>query len=348
MNDIVDIIVPVWNGEKYIEFFISKLLEQTYQNFIIYFVYDESQDNTLKILEKYQKKLEEKIVILHSPVKCGQGAARDLAVDSGMINGDYVIFLDADDYPEKDFLETMIYNAKKYDVDMVMCGFDCFDDESGKVVSVQMIHNKKVLITDISEYKEIAYVNPAVWNKLYRREVIEQVRFGRAKSMEDGIYIAKVLPYIKSIKIINEVLYHYRVSANSAQARITAGEFQERWNYYVELARDYTEQADKYAPYKEIFELLTFVKCAIGLTYRTSFLDMRHRRYYITYSRHMLDKLAPGWKKNRELQVRYFYERNLKSNAVAVCSLLYKLRLFELFILIYYFYIKIMKKEVRW
>lgn len=348
MDGWIDIIVPVWNGALYLEKFIDGIMEQTYQKFILHFVYDMSKDNTLEILTRYQRNYKEKINILYSPQKCGQGAARDFAVDSGVICGDYVIFLDADDYPEKNFLEKMVDSARTYHVDMVMCGFDCFEDGTGKTISVQMTNNERDLILDVKEYRKIAFVNPAVWNKLYRREVIEKVRFGKARSMEDGLYIAKILPYVHSIKIINEVLYHYRVSNNSAQARIAVSEFKERWNYYVEMAREYETKNEIYAPYVDIFELITFVKCAIGLTYRTVFLDMKNKQLYINYSREMLDKLVPGWRVNKELQVRYFFKRNMKANAVAVCALLYKIHCFGLFISIYYLYTKLFHREVRW
>ena len=276
MKNQIDIIVPVWNGSKYLKRFIDCILEQTYQDFRMFFVYDKSEDDTLEILKRYENKSDGKITILYSPGRRGQGAARDFAVDSGVIEGEYVIFLDADDYPEKNFLEKMIENAKKYKTDMVMCGFDCFDDATGKIVSVQMVNNKQDLILDMRSYKEIAFVNPAVWNKLYKREVIEQVRFGKVRSMEDGIYILRVLPYVHSIKIINEILYHYRVSANSAQGRITVNEFRERWNYYTELTEEFDVKREIYEPYTSIFELATFVKCGIGLTYRTTFLDMKN------------------------------------------------------------------------
>jgi glycosyltransferase involved in cell wall biosynthesis len=348
MKKKIDVIIPVWNSGQYIGSFIDGMLSQTYQDFHMYFVYDSSKDNTLSIIRSYQCGNEGRITILYSEKRCGQGAARDLVMDRMQLQGDYVIFLDADDYPEKNFLEKMVETAERYQVDLVMCGFNCFEDETGKIISTQMVDNTDAVISDLTHYVDIAYMNPAVWNKLYRREVAEKVRFGKVKSMEDGLYIAKILPYVRSIKIINEVLYHYRVSVASAQARMTADEFEERWSYYTEMAKYYGENQAVYAGYRELFEVMAFVKCAIGLTYRTALKDMRNLHYYISYSKKMLNDITPQWKENKSLQMRYCFQRPMKANAVACCAFLYKINFFSLFIIAYWLYQNLVHKEVRW
>lgn len=348
MNKTIDIIIPVWNGGRYIKNFITKLLNQTYENFKMYFVYDESSDNSLELLEKYQSIYPEKVFVFHSPEKRGLGAARDYALDSGFIHGDYIIFLDIDDYPEKKFLEKMLYTAEKYQVDMVMCGFECFDNETGNVICTQMIDNPEYVITDISHYTDIAYMNPAVWNKLYKREVVEKYRFGRAKAAEDGLFVLKILPSIHSIKFINEVLYHYRVSNTSEQAIVSVEKYKECWNYYKDMSSYYNSHLDAYGEFFEIFELLTFVKCGLGITHRIAFKDKKHMNVYASYSKRMLDELVPGWRKNKCLLLRYWRGRNMKSNAVAFCAFLYRCNLFSLFIMLYFVYKKVFGKDIRW
>lgn len=348
MNKTIDIIIPVWNGGRYIKNFITKLLNQTYGNFKMYFVYDESSDNSLELLEKYQRIHPKKIFVLYSPEKRGLGAARDYALDSGLINGDYIIFLDIDDYPENIFLEKMLYIAEQYQVDMVMCGFECFDDVTGNIICTQMIDNPEHVITDINHYTDIAYMNPAVWNKLYRREVVEKYRFGRAKAVEDGLFILKILPNIHSIKFINEVLYHYRISSTSEQAVVSVEKYKECWNYYKDMSSYYNSNLDTYRDFFEIFELLTFVKCGLGLTHRIAFKDKKHMSTYTSYSKQMLDELVPGWRKNKCLLLRYWRNRNMKANAVAFCAFLYRYNLFSLFIMFYFVYKKVFGKDVRW
>lgn len=348
MNKSVDVIVPVWNGGRYIENFMTKMLSQSYDNFKLYFVDDGSDDNTLELLNKYQDLHPDRIFVLHNSSKSGQGYARDCALNSGYMKGDYIIFLDIDDYPEQNFLEAMVNTAEYYRVDMVMCGFECFDDSTGNVISVQMMDNPDDIITDISNYADIAYMNPAVWNKLYRREVIGECRFGKVVKVEDGLFLLRILPNIRSIKFINEVLYHYRISDNSSQARVSSAKFEICWNYYRDMASDYYAHLDVYGDYIRTLELFTFVKCGIGLTHRVAFKDMKHLNYYASYSKKMLDQLVPEWKKNRCLLMRHWKERTLKANAVSFCAFLYRFNLFGIFIIIYWLYKKICDKEVRW
>lgn len=348
MNKVIDIIVPVWNGSRYIAGFIDKIINQSYTYFKLYFVDDGSDDDTLDILLKYQGMYPDKILVMHIEHKSGQGLARDYALNSGDIIDDYIIFLDIDDYPEPDFLERMVNAAEQYRVDMVVCGFECFDDITGKTINVQMIHNPERVITNISEYVDIAYMNPAVWNKLYRREIIEKYRFGNIRKVEDGLFLLRILPAIRSIKFINKVLYHYRIGTESSQARVSSKNFEECWNYYKDMKMHYVEYWNIYERYISIFEMMTFIKCGIGLTHRVAFKDMKHLKYYISYSKRMLDDIVPEWKENRYLLIRYWRERNFKANIVAVCAWLYRYDFFDVFLVAYWFYKRIFRKDIRW
>lgn len=320
---------------------------QTYENYKLFFSYDESSDNTLNLLKKHKNE-SEKIIILEHPKRCGMGPARDFVLDSGLLKGKYLICLDIDDVIEEDFLEEMVENAETYNVDVVICGLECFDDLSGKRINVQMINCPDEIITDIREFYEIAYLNCAVWNKLYRRETIKDYRFGSPKHLEDGIYFYRILPSIHSIKFINKVLYHYRVSVDSAQSKVTDRKFEICWDYYRKLVDDCNKNPETYADFRSILELMTFVKCGIGLTCRVALKDLKHMHQYVVYSRNMLDEIVPGWKVNKNLTSKGFTKRRFKENIVALSALLYKIGCFEVLIIIYWLFKKISIKEVRW
>lgn len=344
----IDIITPVWNGEKWIDQYIKNLFSQTYQNFKIFFANDQSTDNTLEILQSYEKRYPEKIKVLTVPQNGGQGKARDYVLDSGLLEGEYLLCLDIDDIQEPVFLEAMVKTAIKYKVDLVMCGLDCFDDKTGRVINTQMTSCPEKVVYDVKNFHDIAYMNPAVWNKLYRREAVQNYRYGKARDVEDGIYLMRVLPSIRSIKFVNKILFHYRVGGQSALARLTGDKFRDRWSYYEELSEWIYAHIDGYKEYLDIFRLQIFIKCGIGLTHRVAFKDMRHMHKYVKYSKEKLNELAPGWKKDRHLLVKYNLFGNFKKFAVAFCALLYKLNCFELFIITYWLYRKLCRKEMRW
>ena len=347
-NPTIDIITPIWNGGRWVGQYMHNLLSQTYQNYKIFFVDDQSTDGTYEVLKETEKKYPDKVIVLQVPVNGGQGKARDFALDSGLVTADYLLCLDIDDIQEPEFLETLIRTAVEYDVDMVMCGLDCFDDKTGQVISTQLTTCPEEVVRNIKDFHEIAYMNPAVWNKLYRREVIKDYRYGNAKDVEDGIYLMRVLPSIKSIKFVNKVLFHYRIGNQSALARLTGEKFKDRWSYYTELSAYINSHSEIYKDYMDIFELQTFIKCGMGLTHRVAFKDMKHMNRYVKYSKKKLDELIPGWRKNRYLQIRNTFGSDIKEKAVAVCALLYKINCFEVFIVLYWLYKKMSKKDIRW
>ncbi len=344
---LVEIVVPVWNSGKNIHDFIEGIINQTYKNFLVIIVYDDSTDDTLQQLEQYKEKYPGKIIVLLSPIRKGLGHARDFALESGILKGKYIIFLDSDDCVEACFLEKMVKTAEDNMADLVICGLDCFDDKTGRTISTQLINIKYTIIDNVKEFYSIAYINPAVWNKLYLRESIKDIRFGNLRSMEDAIYFVKVLPYIHKIVFVKEVLYHYRVSEYSLQGQIKASEFKIRWGYYNDLYKYLINHSNVYSDYMIIYELIAFKLCAIGLTYRTACIDKKNMFKYCAYSKSMLDQIVPGWRRNPMLSFRSFMKKTMKENAISFCALLYKANAFPLFVYSYLLFKRITGKEVR-
>lgn len=347
-NGLVDIIVPVWNSDRYVSDFFGYMDRQTYKNFSIHFVYDESSDNTLEELIRHKEKSSISVEILIHPNRCGQGLARNYALDNAALEGEYIIFLDIDDYPEDDFLETMVNTIIDYKTDVVICGFEAFDDNTGKVINRQMINCPEEVITDFRNYPEIAYMNFCVWNKMYRKEILRDARFTFAKDTEDIIFFTKLLPYINSAKFINRVLYHYRISSFSAQSRVTPDKFKQVWRDIGEVAEHYKENPETYKGYDEILELIIFIKYGIGLTQRIALKDLIHSVSYSKYSKKKMDRYSPGWRGNSRLSIHKLRDRRIQALVVAVCADLYKINMFPLFLYTYALYKKIAIKDMRW
>lgn len=343
----ISIIVPVFNTAKYLNQFFSQLDKQEYTDFKVYIVYDESQDDSYKIIKNKEKNSPNKYKVLFSPKKNGLGAARDFALDSGLIKGDYVLFLDPDDYPNENFLSELIKSAEETDADITMCGFERFDDETGKVLCTEMINNPIELITDVANFDLLAYMNPVVWDKLYKRKLIENIRFGIIRRSEDVFWLMRMIPYINSIKCVNKSLYHYRVRSDSLLNSITKKDYEEVLSNYVKVSNEYKMQISN-SDYVDIINLIAFLRCGIGITYRAALHDLKNATWYCERSKETLNVYYAGWQHNRFLRFNVCKKHGLKGIAIWGCLLLYKSNLFVVYIYLYYLFTKIFKKEVKW
>lgn len=198
----VSIIVPVYNKEKFLDKLLKSLLDQSYKNIEILLIDDGSKDNSLKICKSYK---DERIKVIHKE-NGGVSSARNIGLE--IAKGDYIAFVDADDYIEKDYIKKLVTNIKKYDI--CECGYNRVNEE-GEILEKNILQNE--LLSD--NYKiQKAYLNynntnDFLWNKLFKKETLENIKFPKYKCSEDYLFIAKVFKNVKSKITIPDTLYNY-------------------------------------------------------------------------------------------------------------------------------------------
>lgn len=343
----ITIIVPIYNLENYIDDFFNNLLNQTFQDFKIIAVNDCSKDRSLDILKKYKSQYPLKIEIINNDENKGLGLTRDVGLDSGLVEGDYVMFLDGDDYPDATFLEKMIKNADESQADITICGFERFDDLTGKIYSEEMTRNYPDYIEDFQKTDKIAYINPSVWNKLYRRSIIKEHRFTSIRRGEDLFFLLKLFPEVKSIKFVNEVLFHYRVRYDSLINTIDEEAFDDFLKNFIKLRAYYSKLEDN-SQYIEILDLIAFIHIGISYTYRLANGNNKKRNYYIKKTKDKLDCYFLRWKNNKYLNFKHCILGGSKKIGLWGCRLLYKINMFGVFIKIYLFIIEKLKVDIKW
>lgn len=197
----ISIIIPVYNGEKYIERCILSASNQTYKNIEIMIIDDGSNDGTADIIEQMMQK-DRRIKVIKKKNE-GVSSARNCGIKKS--TGDYIMFVDTDDYIENDYLRKMYDEIKKYDVDMVCSGYV----ECDKGESKQVLLEKKLLsgCTECYNYffecKNVRGTHNAsvVWGKLYKRKIISDMKFEGLSYGEDTLFIAGL--WGKNIKVLN-------------------------------------------------------------------------------------------------------------------------------------------------
>lgn len=223
---LISIIVPIFKVESYLDRIINIILRQTYENIEIILVDDGSPDNCGKICDEYAKK-DNRIKVIHKK-NGGLSEARNYGIEAS--TGDYIMFIDSDDYIASNMCEILLKNALNNDADIVSCNFkeiytnsiEKINEQSIKEL-VEIYSNLEVIYKYFFEYTVDINV---VWNKLYKREIFFEkghVRFPVGKLHEDDYTVCKLYYYANKIVIINDVLYYYLRRDNSI-----TGTFSER------------------------------------------------------------------------------------------------------------------------
>lgn len=344
----VNLIVPVYNVAPYIQQFMNSLVRQTCQDFDVVIVDDKSPDNSIDIVQQYARYFDTRLKIVRHERNLGLCGARNTGLNHIAEQGEYVLFLDPDDYLEPTCLEEMVKAADESAADITICGLERFDDKTGKTVCTEMVSNPEEAITEIAGYKGLAYMNPVVWNKLYRKSIVAATRFTAIKRSEDTVFLFSILPDVKRIKFVNRVLYHYRLRSDSLSGAITPLVYNSMLAGFEKTVRSFEKAPDRYKKIKDPFEVQIFIRCGLGGTCRLAFRDMKKAGRYIRHTKAYMDRVIPDWRRNHYLTVYGFWKRDLKQNALMAAALLYKTNLFILFVWAYWFLLKVIKKDIRW
>ena len=195
----VSIIVPFYNVESYIERCLETLVNQTLQEIEIILVNDGSKDRTINIVNKFKEKYPEKIVYLEKE-NGGLSDARNFGIPYA--KGEYIAFLDSDDYIELNMYETMYEIAKKEKSDMVECDF-YWEYPDKKRIDKGIIYNGK--------NEMLEKVRVVAWNKLIKRDVLQraQIEFPKGLRYEDVEFTYKLIPYLEKVSFCKEPMVHY-------------------------------------------------------------------------------------------------------------------------------------------
>ena len=250
----VSIVVPVYNVEPYLRQCMDSLVNQTYQNVEIICVDDGSTDASGAILEEYAKS-DERVKVFHTE-NSGVAFARNIALSHA--SGVFLIFVDGDDWIERNTCEEAVWQAKERSVDLVMWPYvrEYLDNSIPKSIFPDEIVFRKAgchtlqrrmvgLAGEELAHPENADALSTVWGKLYRRELIEQnhIQFTdlqRIGTYEDGLFNLHYLSYIESAVFIPNYLSHYRKNSGMTAKYRSRLAFQWK-NLYSEM-RSYIDR----------------------------------------------------------------------------------------------------------
>lgn len=208
MNELISIIIDVYNGEKHIEKCMQSVINQTYKNIEIIIVNDGSTDNTSQLCRSFK---DERIKIIEQENK-GLSCARNVGIENA--TGEYIFFIDHDDFIEVDTIEYLYNLCKEYNVMISTCKMMNIYDYNFKSKKTFFRTKKENIISKEKMLKKILLSinmsNPA-WNKLIKKELFNDIRFDE-RLIDDATAITyKIILKVDKIAYVNDIKYYYLI-----------------------------------------------------------------------------------------------------------------------------------------
>lgn len=306
----VSIIVPVWNVENYIKECLDSLVNQTFEDIEILVINDGSEDSSQKIIDEYTKKY--KKVKSHIKENGGLSDARNYGMKYA--NGEYIIFIDGDDWIKKDAIEILYHEIKKSESDIVIYNFEeCYED--GHTNATKEIDQS---IEDIQKAYMIAL--PSFCNKMFRREFLKKINFSFIKGIyyEDLAIYPVVAAQTSKIIYVDKPLYNYRIRQGSIMKQQAKNPKLFDIFKVFEYINQGMEKVGKQEEFHEEIEYLYIKHLLHAASLR--FIVFRDEDDTIRKISDIMKEKFPNWKKNR-----YYQKESWKYKIV--CNLLYSKKL---------------------
>ena len=169
---LISVIMPIYNAEDYLRAAIESILKQTYGNIELILVNDGSTDESSEICRSFADR--DKRIVFIDKENAGASSARNRGIEAA--SGDYIGFIDSDDTAEPDMYEYLLTNAEKYRADLVQCA-TLFDTKESSEVIYSPKKDTVIRGIDSIKRKELKYISPSVWCKLYKKELLDGISF---------------------------------------------------------------------------------------------------------------------------------------------------------------------------
>lgn len=264
MNPLISVIIPIYNVDKYLKECLESLKKQTYPNLEIIMVNDGSTDNSETICKEYEQK--QSNFYYYNKTNGGLSDARNYGLEKA--TGEYIGFIDSDDYVSPLFYQVLYNNLTRSDADISTCAFEMHECKNiivnnDELVQCSELYNQrdaiKYLFSDTEKFRNFA------WNKLYKAECFENITFPVGKKMEDLGTAYKVFLKARKISYNPNKLYFYRQRKNSILHSISASFYKDKLDLelerFIDLKKVYPKMLENDISYLNTFlEAFPFVE----------------------------------------------------------------------------------------
>lgn len=342
----VSLILPCYKVEEYLPKCLDSLLKQTLDGIEVICINDGSPDNCLEVMKSYQKKFSgnNQLVIVDKK-NAGVWIGRQDGIKKA--RGEFIGFIDPDDYVDKKYCEKLYNAAVKNHADISVCGFDRIDLDTGKLYSREMCNPKFRKINIEKNPGALLEINGAPWNKFYRSELLKAMPHLKnvPKVLDDMIFLQLVFLQANTIIFIKDSLYYYMVRKDSIINTIKPEVIPGVYAAMLEM-KDYYKKSRP--------QLLEFVDANAGLhlgvsfMYRLSENGKKKFQKILTDNKAFLDENFPKWLNNKYVTHKYIKANRGANKKLRIALQFYKMHMFKFFIATYKFFIKHTGLDIKW
>ena len=306
----LSVIVPVFNmaADGKLEYCLNSLVGQTISDYEIIAVDDCSTDNSLAILKDYERKYPEKFKVIASPVNQKQGGAKNLGLKEAV--GDWIGFIDSDDWVTPDFYEKLLSKAEETGADMVGCDYHLTHEHSMKIG--QVVHNNRISQTGVlnkEKYQSLILDSGSLVVKIYKRHIILDYpnRFPEGIFYEDNAISNSWMLRAKHFEYIQEPMYYYYQHNTSTVHTITKKRCEDR----MEAARVMVREAKEFGFLEEYYPEIesSFTTLFYVNTLFSYMAGVKHKEYsFVKAMGREMKKTFPNFMENPYYQQRVHAE----------------------------------------
>jgi len=340
----LSIIVPCYKVEKYLPRCLDSLVNQTLKDIEIICINDGSPDNCINILKNYKEKYGNKIVIID---KENEGVWRGRKDGVKKAKGEFIGFVDSDDYVSLDYAEKLYNAAISKNADISVCGFDRIDLDTGKLYSREMCKPESKEIIVSKNPGDMLELNGAPWNKIYRAELLKKMHdmVNVPRVLDDMMFLQLIYINANKIVFIPNSLVFYMVRKDSIINTVKKDAIKPTYESMKEVRDLYYNERPELIDY---IDSCAFLHLGVSLMYRMSEDKTLDFKSALKENKIFLNTNFPRWKKSKYIKLSYVITHKGANFKLWIVKIFYNLGLFRLFISVYKFMIKKFGVDIKW
>lgn len=345
MNNVAaSIIVPCYNVEKFLPRCLDSLVNQTLENIEVICINDGSPDRCIDILNDYHTRYPEKIVVID---KENEGVWRGRFDAITIAQGEYIGFVDSDDYVEPDFAEKLYTTATKENADISVCGFRRIDVNTGKVLNTEMTEDHPTFEVE-KQPERLLELNGAPWNKFFRNSIMKNLHDFKEppRIFDDMMMHLLAYPSVKKVAFTPHALVNYIIRNDSIMTTIDKSKIDSTYKAMLEVKAIYQETASKQLC--DFLDAAAFLHLGVSLMFRISYDNSADLKQELQRNKQYLDDNFPTWNTDKIISSANAKKDGGVLKKTNLARKIYRSTFMGLALSIYRFMIHKLNRDIKW
>ena len=339
------IIVPCYNVERYLPRCLDSLVAQTLDDIEIICINDGSPDRCIDILRDYESRYPGKVVVID---KKNEGVWRGRRDAIAIARGEYIGFVDSDDYVAPDFCESLYRCATDNGADIAVCGFHRIDVDTGDVLTTEMAEPRAAFL--VSECPErLLELNGAPWNKFFARRLMKELPDlpNPPRIFDDMMMHLLAYPQVEKVAFVDRPLVFYLIRNDSIMTTIDKSKIDSTYRAMLDVRAEY-ERAGALKRLGEFLDAAAFLHLGISLMFRISYDRSADLAQVLKDNTAYLDRNFPTWKTSSVISPEHAREHGGVFKRLLLAKRVYRAGMMGPALALYRFAISRLHVDIKW